>query len=140
MKTLTGIAVVESCANLKGFFRMDDAWVVSFDIAIKKAEVLVEALPYIRKFHGDTIVITLGGSSPDAAQENVGEDIVPLRYVGRTPVGVRGRGAGAPADPGSWGRGRTRPVSLPTCIRLSKPGHRPVRSRAHERTMGHRPH
>jgi acetylglutamate kinase len=60
--------------------------------AIKKAEVLVEALPYIRKFHGDTIVIKLGGSSLQEAKANVLEDVVLLRYVGMNPVVVHGGG------------------------------------------------
>jgi len=66
---------------------------VTRDSAIKKAEVLVEALPYIRKFHGDTIVIKLGGSSLEEAKQNVLEDIVLLRYVGMNPVVVHGGGA-----------------------------------------------
>ncbi|MEA2645575.1 MAG: acetylglutamate kinase [Chloroflexota bacterium] len=60
--------------------------------AIRKAEVLVEALPYIRKFHGDTIVIKLGGSSLEEAKANVLEDVVLLRYVGMNPVVVHGGG------------------------------------------------
>jgi acetylglutamate kinase len=60
--------------------------------AIKKAEVLVEALPYIRRFHGDTIVIKLGGSSLEEAKANVLEDVVLLRYVGMNPVVVHGGG------------------------------------------------
>src|SRR5665648_909767 len=38
LKTQMCIAVVDSGANLKAFLRMDDAWVVSIDIAIKKAK------------------------------------------------------------------------------------------------------
>ncbi len=60
--------------------------------AVKKAEVLVEALPFIRRFHGDTIVVKLGGSSMEAAKANVLEDIVLLRYVGMNPVVVHGGG------------------------------------------------
>ena len=59
---------------------------------IKKAEVLVEALPYIRKFYGDTIVIKLGGSSLQDAKVNILEDVVLLRYVGMNPVVVHGGG------------------------------------------------
>lgn len=40
-KTQMCIAVVDSGANLKGFLRMDDAWVGSIDIAIKKAKTAV---------------------------------------------------------------------------------------------------
>src|ERR1700738_475009 len=60
--------------------------------AVTRAEVLVEALPFIRKFHGDTIVVKLGGSSMEEAKANVLEDIVLLRYVGMNPVVVHGGG------------------------------------------------
>ncbi|HXA42882.1 MAG TPA: acetylglutamate kinase [Candidatus Solibacter sp.] len=60
--------------------------------AVKKAGVLVEALPFIRRFHGDTIVVKLGGSSMEDAKANVLEDIVLLRYVGINPVVVHGGG------------------------------------------------
>jgi acetylglutamate kinase len=60
--------------------------------AVRKAEVLVEALPFIRTFHGDTIVVKLGGSSMEEAKANVLEDIVLLRYVGMNPVVVHGGG------------------------------------------------
>ena len=60
--------------------------------AVKKAGVLVEALPFIRKFHGDTIVVKIGGSSMAQAKENILEDIVLLRYVGMNPVVVHGGG------------------------------------------------
>ena len=60
--------------------------------AALRATVLAEALPYIRKFHGDTIVIKLGGSSLEEAKANVLEDVVLLRYVGMNPVVVHGGG------------------------------------------------
>ena len=60
--------------------------------AVKKAGVLVEALPFIRKFYGDTIVVKIGGSSMAQAKENILEDIVLLRYVGMNPVVVHGGG------------------------------------------------
>ena len=41
LKTQMCIAVVDSGANLKAFHRMDDAWVGSIDIAIKKAKTAV---------------------------------------------------------------------------------------------------
>ena len=41
LKTQMCIAVVDSGANLKAFIRMDDAWVGSIDIAIKKAKTAV---------------------------------------------------------------------------------------------------
>src|SRR5438132_2047970 len=60
--------------------------------AVKKAGVLVEALPFIRKFHGDTMVVKIGGSSIAEARANILEDIVLLRYVGMNPVAVHGGG------------------------------------------------
>jgi len=67
--------------------------IVNDDI-IKKAEVLTEALPYIRKFEGETIVIKYGGSLMDSeeAKEKFCKNIVLLRYVGMKPVVVHGGG------------------------------------------------
>jgi len=60
--------------------------------AAVRAEVLAEALPFIRKFHGDTIVVKLGGSSIEESKRNVLPDIVLLRYIGINPVIVHGGG------------------------------------------------
>jgi len=62
--------------------------------AIKKAEVLIEALPYIKKFHKKTIVIKYGGSilGEKKIRRNVLEDIVFLSYMGLRPVLVHGGG------------------------------------------------
>lgn len=62
--------------------------------AIKKAEVLVEALPYIRKFHKKIIVIKYGGSilGEDKIRRGVLEDIVFLNFMGLRPVLVHGGG------------------------------------------------
>jgi acetylglutamate kinase len=65
---------------------------VERDAAIEKANVLVEALPFIRRFHGSTIVVKLGGSSLEEAKHSVLEDLVLLRYVGMNPVVVHGGG------------------------------------------------
>jgi acetylglutamate kinase len=65
---------------------------VERDAAIEKANVLVEALPFIRRFHGSTIVVKLGGSSLEESKRNVLEDLVLLRYVGMNPVVVHGGG------------------------------------------------
>lgn len=65
---------------------------VERDAAIEKANVLVEALPFIRKFHGSTIVVKLGGSSLEESKRSVLEDLVLLRYVGMNPVVVHGGG------------------------------------------------
>src|SRR2546423_1233686 len=63
---------------------------------IAKAEMLLEALPYIQKFSGETFVIKYGGSfmdSPDAEVRNgVARDIVFLEAVEINPVVVHGGG------------------------------------------------
>ncbi len=62
--------------------------------AIKKADVLIEALPYIRKFHNKIIVIKYGGSilGEDKIRKGVLEDIVFLSFIGLKPVLVHGGG------------------------------------------------
>jgi len=55
---------------------------------------LLEALPYIREFHGKTVVIKYGGAAmADAAlKEEFARDVVLLKYVGMNPVVVHGGG------------------------------------------------
>src|SRR5881398_2274107 len=55
---------------------------------------LLEALPYIREFHGKTIVIKIGGAAMvDAAlTEEFARDVVLLKYVGMNPIVVHGGG------------------------------------------------
>ncbi|MEW6075210.1 MAG: acetylglutamate kinase [Candidatus Omnitrophota bacterium] len=62
--------------------------------AIKKAEVLIEALPYIKKFHKKIVVIKYGGSilSEESIRQRVLEDIVFLNFMGLKPVLVHGGG------------------------------------------------
>jgi acetylglutamate kinase len=62
--------------------------------AAVKAQVLAEALPYIRRFHGRTIVIKYGGSAMTdlALQRSFAHDVVLLRLVGMNPVVVHGGG------------------------------------------------
>ena len=59
-----------------------------------KAEILAQALPYIRKFHGKTMVIKYGGNAmtDPALQQDFAEDIVLLKLVGINPVVVHGGG------------------------------------------------
>lgn len=59
-----------------------------------KAEILAQALPYIRKFHGKTIVIKYGGNAmtDPQLQEDFAEDVVLLKLVGMNPVVVHGGG------------------------------------------------
>ena len=62
--------------------------------AIRKAEVLVEALPYIKKFHKKVIVIKYGGSilGDEKIRKIILEDIVFLNFMGLKPVLVHGGG------------------------------------------------
>lgn len=62
--------------------------------AIRKADTLIEALSYIRQFHGRFIVIKLGGSAmeePDALKATL-EDIIFMATVGLRPIVVHGGG------------------------------------------------
>ena len=60
----------------------------------KRAEILIEVLPYIKQFSGSTIVIKLGGNSitDDSLITSFAEDIAILRSVGIKPVIVHGGG------------------------------------------------
>ena len=58
----------------------------------ERAKVLVEALPYIKRFHGQVIVIKVGGNAIDHARDETLLDVVLLRYVGMQPVLVHGGG------------------------------------------------
>jgi acetylglutamate kinase len=62
--------------------------------SIGKANVLIEALRYIREFYGKTIVIKYGGSAmiDEELKENVILDIVLMKYVGMNPVIIHGGG------------------------------------------------
>ena len=59
-----------------------------------KAQILAQALPYIRKFHGKTMVIKYGGNAmtDPALQAAFAEDVVLLKLVGINPVVVHGGG------------------------------------------------
>lgn len=62
--------------------------------AMEKAAVLVEALPYIKKFYGRTVVIKYGGHAMlnQELKEAVLTDVVLMKYVGMHPVIVHGGG------------------------------------------------
>jgi len=61
---------------------------------IKKAEVLVDALPYITKFSGKTFVIKYGGAAQtkDELKDSFAKDVVMLNYIGIRTVIVHGGG------------------------------------------------
>src|SRR3982074_3681035 len=58
----------------------------------ERAKRLVGALPYIKRFHGQVVVIKLGGNAIEAGRDDTLLDIVLLRYVGMQPVLVHGGG------------------------------------------------
>lgn len=62
--------------------------------AIEKASVLIEALPYIQRFHGETVVVKFGGSimDDDVGVRNILKDIAFMACVGLRPVIVHGGG------------------------------------------------
>ena len=62
--------------------------------AIEKAEILAEALPYMRRFSGQTFVIKFGGHvmGDESLTELFAQDVVLLKHVGINPVVVHGGG------------------------------------------------
>jgi len=62
--------------------------------ALEKATLLVEALPWLERFHGRTVVVKFGGNAmtDTALQRAFAEDVVFLRYAGLRPVVVHGGG------------------------------------------------
>jgi len=60
----------------------------------QNVETLLEALPYIKEFHGRTVVIKYGGSAmrDDALRDAFATDVVLLKYVGLNPIVVHGGG------------------------------------------------
>ena len=67
---------------------------VSQDQAAAKAAVLIESLPWLKRFHDEIIVVKFGGNAmiDDDLNRSFAEDMVYLRYVGLRPVVVHGGG------------------------------------------------
>ena len=61
---------------------------------MRDVATLLEALPYIREFHGKTVVIKYGGAAMEDAtlREEFARDVVLLKYVGLNPIVVHGGG------------------------------------------------
>lgn len=61
---------------------------------IEKADILIEALPYIKNFYGKTIVIKYGGHAmvDEELKKNFALDIILMKYIGINPVVVHGGG------------------------------------------------
>ena len=71
-----------------------DAAAIDAASASAKAQVLIDSLPWLKRFHGETIVVKFGGNamvSPEL-QRAFAEDMVYLRYAGIKPVVVHGGG------------------------------------------------
>jgi len=64
------------------------------NVPVDKARVLAEALPYIRRFHGKTIVVKYGGNAmtEERLQRGFAHDVVLLKLVGMNPIVVHGGG------------------------------------------------
>jgi len=64
------------------------------DSVIKKAEVLIEALPYMQRLSGTTVVIKYGGHAMinETLKSTVMDDIILLKYIGLNPIVVHGGG------------------------------------------------
>ena len=61
---------------------------------IRKAEILLEALPFIKTFYGKTVVIKYGGNAmvSDKLKESFAQDVSMMKYIGINPVIVHGGG------------------------------------------------
>ncbi|KAB2840767.1 acetylglutamate kinase, partial [bacterium] len=66
----------------------------SLDHLVQRASVLMEALPYIRRFYGKVIVIKYGGHAmvDEKLKESFAKDIIMMRYIGMIPIVVHGGG------------------------------------------------
>mgnify|MGYP002478201561 CR=1 FL=1 len=63
-------------------------------VMVEKAGILIEALPYIRRFYQKTVVVKYGGHAmvADELKESFAQDIVLMKYIGINPVVVHGGG------------------------------------------------
>lgn len=61
---------------------------------IKKAQILIDALPYMQKFYGKTVVVKYGGNAMinEDLKNQVIEDIILLKFIGLNPIVVHGGG------------------------------------------------
>ena len=62
--------------------------------SMERAEILLESLPYIRRFYNKTIVIKYGGHAmvDDELKDKFAQDVVMMKYIGINPVVVHGGG------------------------------------------------
>ena len=62
--------------------------------SVERADILIEALPYIRRFYGKTIVIKYGGHAmvDEELKDSFARDVVMMKYIGINPVVIHGGG------------------------------------------------
>ena len=82
---------------------------------LEKAEVLIEALPYIQRFNRKIVVVKYGGSAmvDEELKENVIKDVVLLKLVGFKPIIVHGGGKGSAVG---WAKSVWSPVLSTGCV------------------------
>jgi acetylglutamate kinase len=86
---------------------------------MRDVATLLEALPYIREFHGKTVVIKYGGAAMEdpTLREEFARDVVLLKYVGLNPIVVHGGGP----DITSYMERLDMPVEFVSGLRVSDP-------------------
>jgi acetylglutamate kinase len=87
---------------------------------VRDIGTLLEALPYIREFHGKTVVIKYGGAAmtDPELREDFARDVVLLKYVGLNPIVVHGGGP----DITAYMQRLNMPVEFVGGLRVSDPG------------------
>ena len=85
------IVLEESCADGREEFKMEEKEIQK---SMSKAEVLIEALPYIQRFNRKIIVVKYGGSAmvDEELKHQVIQDVTLLKLVGFKPIIVHGGG------------------------------------------------
>jgi acetylglutamate kinase len=86
-------------------------------VSMRDVGTLLEALPYIREFHGKTVVIKYGGAAmtDPVLKEEFARDVVLLKYVGMNPVVIHGGGP----DISSYMRRLDLPIEFVDGLRVS---------------------
>lgn len=80
--------------NQKKISQLTEEPSLDMEPLIQRASILMEALPYIRKFYGKVVVIKYGGHAmvDEQLKESFAKDIVMMRYIGLIPIVVHGGG------------------------------------------------
>ena len=88
MSSVFGVVILTSLPVRQSGGLLTDTRKHIMDNPIDKAKVLIEALPYIRRFYDKTIFIKYGGSTMEAEhmKRSFALDVVLLKYIGINPV------------------------------------------------------